>query len=639
MSFLQLEGLHVFVTGAAGGIGSAIVDEFLAQGCRVTAHDLRPNPLASTNPSLHCIQGNISSEDSIQDSIAQAIAHFSQPINILCANAGITDESSSYPIWDMPSSLWDRTYAVNVRGTFLTIKHFLKSIETAQLATGEEVKNVSVVVTGSECGVFGQAGHVEYASGKAGLQYGLVKTVKNEVVRLNRKARINAVAPGWVDTKLIEGRLDDPGEMWREAEATVSLRKIAQPTDVARAAAFLASHRAAGHISGQCISVDGGMEGRIVWSEDEVRKTQSTAIASEKSTTKPNDEVFGTATEGVSIASRNPSTVAIPTIPSLNASPPTSKPKPKIKILLSVDFDAVSGWLGTGQHPDNNLADYSSGFFSAYVGVPRLLKLFAKHHISDKVTWFVPMHSAESFPKEFTAIKESGAEIGLHGYCHEGAPQLTPVQERDVLEHCISLYQELLGKRPLGYRAPCYQLRESTVELLEEYSFLYDSSLTHYDSKPYFLPDLPPIQAPTYTATTPAKDWMMPLPQPNPPTSKTLVEIPANWYTEDMTPLQFLPNSHNSQGYVDVRVMENMWRDKLEWVRSEMEDEGLAEGEMCVFPLILHPDTSGMAHVVGMVERVIRWLKELEDEGVVEWCRYADVAGEWRDKNAQEGGY
>ena len=98
----------------------------------------------------------------------------------------------------MPTTLWDRTYAVNVRGTFLTIKHFLKSVERAQGSAGKEINNVSVVVTGSECGVFGQAGHVEYASGKAGLQYGLVRTVKNEIVRLNGKARINAVAPGWV---------------------------------------------------------------------------------------------------------------------------------------------------------------------------------------------------------------------------------------------------------------------------------------------------------------------------------------------------------------------------------------------------------------------------------------------------------
>ena len=75
-------------------------------------------------------------------------------------------------------------------------------------------------MTGSECGKFGQAGHAEYASGKAGLQYGLVRGVKNEMVRLNRAARINAVAPGWVDTELIAGRLDDPSEMWREAQAT-----------------------------------------------------------------------------------------------------------------------------------------------------------------------------------------------------------------------------------------------------------------------------------------------------------------------------------------------------------------------------------------------------------------------------------
>lgn len=55
---------------------------------------------------------------------------------------------------------------------------------------------------------------------KAGLQYGLIRGIKNEIVRLNSAARVNAVAPGWVDTPLIEGRLDDPKEMYREAQAT-----------------------------------------------------------------------------------------------------------------------------------------------------------------------------------------------------------------------------------------------------------------------------------------------------------------------------------------------------------------------------------------------------------------------------------
>lgn len=166
------------------------------------------------------MQGDISDETSIERCIADAAAHFG-PIHVLSANAGITDESHEYSIWELPSELWDRVYRVNVRGTFLTIKHFLRSAAKVQAEqSGKEMENLAIVVTGSECGVFGQAGHVEYASGKAGLQYGLVRTVKNEIVKLNKSARINAVAPGWVDTPLIEGRLDDPVELWKEAQAT-----------------------------------------------------------------------------------------------------------------------------------------------------------------------------------------------------------------------------------------------------------------------------------------------------------------------------------------------------------------------------------------------------------------------------------
>lgn len=231
----------------------------------MTAHDLRQIPLvAQSNPNLFVVTGNISDENSIQSCIAAAKQHHG-PINILIANAGITDESNSYPIWKIPLELWEKTYNTNTRGTFLTIKHFLQSAEESQNENGgKQLENIAIVVTGSETGKFGQAGDTEYASGKAGLQYGLVRGVKNEIVRLNSRARINAVAPGWVDTPLIEGRLDDPNEMWAEAQATVPLQKIAQPQSVARAMAFLASHRAADHITGECLSVDGGIEGGVV---------------------------------------------------------------------------------------------------------------------------------------------------------------------------------------------------------------------------------------------------------------------------------------------------------------------------------------------------------------------------------------
>lgn len=106
----------------------------------------------------------------------------------------------------------------------------------------------------------------------------------------------------------------------------------------------------------------------------------------------------------------------------------------RAKIAFSVDFDAVSHWLGTGCHADNNMADYSSGIFAGQVGAYRLLAMFKKYGVNDKVTWFIPGHTTETFPAAAKAVLESGAEIGLHGYSHEGIYQMTEEQETDVLE-------------------------------------------------------------------------------------------------------------------------------------------------------------------------------------------------------------
>lgn len=244
-SFLGLEGLHVLVTGSAGGIGIEVVTEFLrkeqtrdslsipgrlltfytGQGCLVTAVDVKPINAAQKWPQfrpetqIQTLEADISSEKSIASAIETAASRFG-PVNILIANAGVSDELNDIPIWEMPAEHWDKINHVNYRGTFLTIKHFLASAKRAQDVDGSQLSNLSIVITGSECGKFGQEGHVDYATGKAGLQYGLVRTVKNEIIRLNPLARINAVAPGWVNTPLINGRLDDKFEAWAEAEST-----------------------------------------------------------------------------------------------------------------------------------------------------------------------------------------------------------------------------------------------------------------------------------------------------------------------------------------------------------------------------------------------------------------------------------
>jgi hypothetical protein len=119
--------------------------------------------------------------------------------------------------------------------------------------------------------------------------------------------------------------------------------------------------------------------------------------------------------------------------PSTTLVPQLTLPSHKIKIAFSVDFDAVSHWLGTGCHKDNNMADYSSGVFAGQVGVFRLLRLFKKHDIANKMTWFIPGHTAETFPDAAKAVVEAGAEVALHGYAHEGIYQMTEEQEREVL--------------------------------------------------------------------------------------------------------------------------------------------------------------------------------------------------------------
>jgi len=323
---------------------------------------------------------------------------------------------------------------------------------------------------------------------------------------------------------------------------------------------------------------------------------------------------------------------------------PTS-PK-RVKVAISFDFDAVSGWLGTGCHPDNNMADYSSGIFAGQVGAIRLLNLLKKTNIADKVTWFIPGHTIETFPASVQKVVESGAEIGLHGYSHEGIYQMTSQQESDVLDKCIEVATKLCGgKKPRGYRAPLYTIRETTVELLRRHQFLYDSSLSHHDSEPFWTPADPPIEKIDFSKD--ASSWMHPTPIRDPkdlnpfasnPDIHPLVEIPCNWYSEDMTPLHYFPHVNNSMGYVSTRVVEQMWKDKFMWLwenapgnneeaHDEFDSERANDSADFVFPLLMHPDTSGMAHIIGMCERMIDWFKGFGDS--VQFHKHEDIAKEW----------
>jgi len=259
---------------------------------------------------------------------------------------------------------------------------------------------------------------------------------------------------------------------------------------------------------------------------------------------------------------------------------------------FGIDVDAVAGWLGSYGGEDSP-DDISRGLFSGEVGAMRLLTMFERMGI--KTTWFIPGHSIETFPEQMKAVAAAGHEIGIHGYSHENPIAMTPAQEEEVLDKCISLVEQLSGKRPTGYVAPWWEFSNVTNELLLKKGIKYDHSLMHNDFSPYYV-----RVGDSWTKIDYGKkpaDWMKPLVRGK---ETPLIEIPANWYLDDLPPMMFIKKSPNSHGFVNPRDIEQMWRDQFDWVYREM--------DYAVFPMTIHPDVAGRPQVLLMLERLYAYI-------------------------------
>ena len=255
---------------------------------------------------------------------------------------------------------------------------------------------------------------------------------------------------------------------------------------------------------------------------------------------------------------------------------------------FGIDVDAVAGWLGSYGGEDSP-DDISRGLFAGEVGSLRLLKLFERFGI--KTTWFIPGHSIETFPEQMKAVADAGHEIGVHGYSHENPIAMTREQETDVLDKGIELVERLSGKRPTGYTAPWWEFSNVTNELLLERGIKYDHSLMHNDFTPYYVRVGDSWTKIDYSKQ--AKDWMLPLVRGQ---ETDLIEIPANWFLDDLPPMLFIKKAPNSHGFVSPRDIEQMWRDQFDWVYREM--------DYAIFPMTIHPDISGRPQVLLMLERL-----------------------------------
>lgn len=267
----SLSGKVVVITGASGGIGSAMAERFAAEGSRLVLH-YRSGQAAVTalqrrlaERETITVRADLTREAGAKQLFTAAQRRFGR-VDTLVANAGAW-EVRDVPLHQMSLNQWRQTLDGVLTSTFLSLREFLRLVDRQ--------KRGNAVLIASTAALFGEAGHVDYASGKAAIAYGMTRSLKNELARLAPHTgdycggRINCICPGWTLVPRLAAKLADH-KVIRKVTATMALPRLARPADIANAAVFLSSDTLARHITGQILTIAGGMEGRLLWRPDEI---------------------------------------------------------------------------------------------------------------------------------------------------------------------------------------------------------------------------------------------------------------------------------------------------------------------------------------------------------------------------------
>jgi peptidoglycan/xylan/chitin deacetylase (PgdA/CDA1 family) len=245
---------------------------------------------------------------------------------------------------------------------------------------------------------------------------------------------------------------------------------------------------------------------------------------------------------------------------------------------LTFDFDALSVWLGG--YKSATPAMLSRGEFGARVGMRRILTLLADYDI--RATFFVPGHTAESFPDAVDAILTDGHEIAHHSYGHVDPSTQSPAEERRSIERGTRILERSIGHPPVGYRSPSWDYSEVTLSLLVEFGFQYDSSLFADDYRPYHprLGDVVSLERPL-----------------EPGQEVDLWEFPVSFSLDDWPHFMFDFESMPHGLSAPSKVYE-VWTGEFDYM-VEHEEAG-------IFTLTMHPQVIGRGHRIAMLEQFIQ---------------------------------
>lgn len=256
----------------------------------------------------------------------------------------------------------------------------------------------------------------------------------------------------------------------------------------------------------------------------------------------------------------------------------------KCLVSLGFDVDGVTWWVESPEYTRlPSLMSMSE--YGTRVAVPRILKLLDEYDI--KASFYVPGYIVDNYQEMTKEIFKAGHEVAHHGYNHESPSALDRNAELEVLNRGIASIERVTGEKPRGYRAPSWELSESTLSLLASLGFRYDSSMMDEDV-PYELDT----------------------------DSGKLLELPITWILDDFPFFGYAPTSGDSSTMASPDQVYNVWASEF---------EGAYRFTGC-FVLTMHPQVIGRPGRMLMLERLIKHIRSFPN---VEFVRSIDLVEAW----------
>ena len=250
---IDLTGKHIFIAGGSRGIGAASALMAASAGAAVSVNYLRDAAAAgrvvadieAAGGKAFAVRADVAQDGALDQAVNAAVQRLG-PLHGMVVSAGVFEGIS---LLDMTADFWDRTMAINLRGTFLAVRAAARQFRLGGIGG-------SIVIYTSTAGQRGSADYSAYATSK-GAQIVFMRSMAKELA--GDKIRVNCIAPAWTETDMAAPSLDALGR--EEVAAHFPLGRIGLPADVAGATCFLLSDLAA-FITGTTMTVDGGMDMR-----------------------------------------------------------------------------------------------------------------------------------------------------------------------------------------------------------------------------------------------------------------------------------------------------------------------------------------------------------------------------------------